>query len=76
MTCTLESIAPKCAAGCVQPTTRRRWAARAVGATLVALVIAFIEVKLIEHGIAADGGLVRVVDSSLASGFAPIAILR
>ena len=26
--------------------------------------------------IAADGGLVRVVDSSLASGFAPIAILR
>ena len=76
MTCTFETIAPKCAAGCVRPTTRRTWVARAAAAMLVALVVAFIEVKLIEHGLAADGGLVRIVDNSLASGLAPIAILR
>ncbi len=84
MTDTLKKIAPKNTAGRSQSPDRSRWVAHAIGAALLALIIAGGEVKLIEQagatgwscGIAGNEGLVRIVDNSLASGFAPIANLR
>lgn len=84
MTDTLKKIAPEDSAACAQSPDRRRWAAHAIGAALLALIVAGGEVKLIEQagatgwscGIAGNEGLVRIVDNSLASGFAPIANLR
>ena len=84
MTGPLEKLAANEGVGCALPATRRRWATRALGAALLVLSVAFGEVKLIEQasaagascGVGAQDGLVRIVDSSLASGFAPLAILR
>lgn len=83
MTHKLEKIAANESTACVAPAPRR-WAAHALGAALLVLIVAFGEVKLIEQasaagascGIGTQDGLVRIVDSSLASGFAPLAILR
>jgi hypothetical protein len=73
---------PNSAAGCPPPPGRRRLAARALVAALLVLIVAFGEVKLIEratapeaNGTGARDGLVHIVDTSLASGLAPIAIL-
>jgi hypothetical protein len=71
-------------AGCAQPPGRRHWAAHALGVVLLALIVAGGEVKLIEQAAAtgsscdtaAHDGLVRIVDNSLVSGFAPIANLH
>jgi hypothetical protein len=79
-----DTIAAKCAASCAPPVSWRRWAARAVFAVLVALAVAAVEANLIEKAAATDSNcgstavcaLVRVVDSSLSSGFAPLAIPR
>ncbi len=79
-----EKIVSNDAAGCAQPLRRGRLWAQALGAAMLALIVACGEVELIEHTAAAgancgpdgQGGLVRAVDNSLASGLAPIAILR
>jgi hypothetical protein len=84
MTDHFEKIVSKHSAGCAQPPRRRGLWAQALGAALLALIVACGEVKLIEQTAAAgaacgpggQGGLVRVVDNSLASGLAPIANLR
>lgn len=84
MTNRCDTIAAKRAASCSPPVSWRRWAARAVFAVLVALAVAAIEAKLIEKAAATGSNcgsttvcaLVRVVDSSLTSGFAPLAIPR
>lgn len=81
MTDRFEKIASKHSAGCAQPPRGRRLWAQALGAALLALIVACGELKLIEQTAAAgaaggQGGLVRVVDNSLASGLAPIANLR
>ena len=81
MTDTLERIPPSRATGCPPP-GRGRLAARALAAAMLVLVVAFGEVKLIDAaaatncGTGARAGVVHIVDSSLASGLAPIAILR
>jgi len=62
----------------------RRGATRVLGAALLVLFVSCGEVKLIEQASATGASctsgvqndLVRIVDSSLSSGFAPIAILR
>ena len=79
-----EKIASQDGAGCARPLHRRRLWAQALGAALLALMVAGGEVELIKHAAVAgascgpggQGGLVRIVDNSLASGLAPIAILR
>jgi hypothetical protein len=84
MTDHFEKIVSKGAPACAQPLRRRRLWAQALGAALLALIVACGEVELIEHtamagascGPGGQGGLLRVVDNSLASGLAPIAILR
>jgi hypothetical protein len=82
MSDTQKKIQPSGAAGCPPPPGRRRLAARALVAALLVLIVAFGEVKLIEratapeaNGTGARDGLVHIVDTSLASGLAPIAIL-
>jgi hypothetical protein len=81
MTDTLERIPPSRAPGCPPPPGRGRVAARALGVATLVLIVAFGEVKLIDAaaetncGTGAREGLVHIVDSSLASGLAPIAIL-
>ena len=82
MTDTQKKTQPNSAAGCPPPPGRRRLAARALVAALLVLIVAFGEVKLIEratapeaNGTGARDGLVHIVDTSLASGLAPIAIL-
>jgi len=79
-----ETIVSKGAACCAHPPRRRGLWAQALGAAMLALIVACGEVALIKHTAVADasggpGGqddLVRAVDNSLASGLAPIAILR
>jgi len=79
-----EKIVAKDGAGCAQPLRTRRLWVQALGAALLALIVACGEVELIKHTAAAgascgpggQGCLVRAVDNSLASGLAPIAILR
>ena len=83
MTNSVEPIVSKLAARCTPSPARGGWAARAFGAALLVLLVAGGEVKLIEQaaapsncGVNAPDSLVRIVDIGLASGFAPIAILR
>jgi hypothetical protein len=84
MTNSVEPIVSKLAARCTPSPARGGWAAHAFGAALLVLLVAGGEVKLIEQaaaapwncGVNAPDGLVRIVDIGLASGFAPIAILR
>ncbi|MEP6996840.1 MAG: hypothetical protein ABI900_04280 [Betaproteobacteria bacterium] len=84
MTDRCNTLDAKCNAVCPPPASGRRWAARVVFALVVALAVAVIEAKLIEQ-VAATGAdcgagaacrVIRIVDNSLASGFAPIANLR
>ena len=83
MTDTMKRISTQEARACPAPAGRRR-AARLLGAALLVLFVSCGEVKLIEQasatgancGSGVQGDLMRIVDSSLASGFAPIAILR
>jgi hypothetical protein len=57
---------------------------RAIAALLIALAVTVVEIRLIEQvsatGATCDAGaacrVIRIVDSSLASGFAPIANVR
>ncbi|MEO8565249.1 MAG: hypothetical protein ABI541_02615, partial [Betaproteobacteria bacterium] len=71
------------AAGCPPPAGRGRLLARALAAALLVLVVACGEVMLIKQAVSsgttgasgARDGIVRIVDDSLASGLAPIAIL-
>ena len=84
MTDHFAKIVSKDAAGCAQPLRGRGLWAQALGAALLALIVACGEVELIQQTAAAgascgpggQGGILRVVDNSLASGLAPIAILR
>ena len=78
-----EKIKPSHTAGCPPPPGRGRLLGRALAAALLVLVVACGEVLLIRQAISsgttgASGtrdGIVRIVDNSLASGLAPIAIL-
>jgi hypothetical protein len=82
MTDTNERVAPSYAAGCPPPPGRGRVLARALAAALLLLIVACVEVMLIKQagsagttGANGTDGIVRIVDNSLASGLAPIAIL-
>jgi hypothetical protein len=83
MTDTNERVAPSRAAGCPPPPGRGRLIGRALAAALLVLVVACGEIMLIKQAVSsgttgANGtrdGIVRIVDNSLASGLAPIAIL-
>jgi len=83
MTDTNEKVTPDRAAGCPPPAGRGRLLARALAAAALVLVVACGEVMLIKQAVSAGtsgasstrDGIVRVVDNSLASGLAPIAIL-
>jgi len=80
---TLEKIPPSRGAGCPPPPGRGRLAVRALAVALLVLLVARGEVVLIKKAVSsgssgasgARDGIVRIVDSSLASGLAPIAIL-
>ena len=83
MTDTNEKVIPGQAAGCPPPPGRSRLLGRALAAALLVLVVACGEIMLIKQAVSsgttgASGtrdGIVRIVDNSLASGLAPIAIL-
>lgn len=83
MSATTENVIPNRAAGCPPPAGRGRLLARALAAALLLLVVACVEVMLIKQAVSAGtssasgtrDGIVRIVDNSLASGLAPIAIL-
>lgn len=83
MTAMSEKITPIHAAGCAPSPGPGRLLARALVAALLLLVVACIEVMLIKQAVSigtsgasgARDGIVRIVDNSLASGLAPIAIL-
>jgi len=78
-----EKVTPNPAAGCPPPAGRGRLLARALAVALLVLVVACVEVMLIKQAVSAGtsnasgarDGIVRIVDNSLASGLAPIAIL-
>ena len=78
-----ENLIPNCAAGCPPPVGPGRLLARALAAALLVLVVACVEVMLIKQAVSsgtagasgARDGIVRIVDNSLTSGLAPIAIL-
>ena len=78
-----ENLMPNCAAGCPPPAGPRLLLARALAAALLVLVVACVEVMLIKQAVSsgtagasgARDGIVRIVDNSLTSGLAPIAIL-
>jgi hypothetical protein len=80
---TLEKIPPSRGAGCPPPPGQGRLAVRALAVALLVLLVARGEVVLIKKAVSsgpigASGtrdGIVRIVDNSLASGLAPIAIL-
>jgi hypothetical protein len=80
---TLEKIPPSRATGCPPPPGRGRLAARALAAALLVLLVVGGEVVLIKKAVSSGSsgasgmrdGIVRIVDNSLASGLAPIAIL-
>jgi ferric-dicitrate binding protein FerR (iron transport regulator) len=83
MTDTNERVTPKHAAGCSPPVRRGRLLGRALAAALLVLVVACVEVMLIKQAVSAGTSsasgtrdrIVRIVDHSLVSGLAPIAIL-
>lgn len=83
MSATNENVMPNRVAGCPPPAGRGRLLARALGAAILVLLVACVEVMLIKQAVSsgttgASGtrdGIVRIVDNSLASGLAPIAIL-
>lgn len=83
MSATNQNVIANRAAGCPRPVGRGRLLARALAAALLVLVVACIEVTLIKQAVSAGmsgasgtrDGIVRIVDNSLASGLAPIAIL-
>jgi hypothetical protein len=83
MTDTNQRAIPSHAVGCPPPPGRGRLLARVLAAALLVLVVACVEVMLIKQAVSAGAtgangthdGIVRIVDSSLASGLAPIAIL-
>jgi hypothetical protein len=78
-----QNVMPSRAAGCPSPVGRGRLFARALAAVLLVLAVACIEVMLIKQAVSvgtsgasgARDGIVRIVDNSLATGLAPIAIL-
>jgi hypothetical protein len=78
-----QKVTPDRAAGCPPPPRRGRVIGRALVAALLVLVVACGEIMLIKQAVSsgttgANGtrdGIVRIVDNSLASGLAPIAIL-
>ncbi len=80
---TSEKIPPSRCTGCPPPPGRGHLAARSLAAALLVLLVASVEVVLIKTAVSsgtsgASGtrdGIVRIVDNSLASGLAPIAIL-
>jgi hypothetical protein len=80
---TLEKIPPRRGTGCPPPPGRGRLAARALAWVLLVLLVACGEVVLIKQAVSSGSsgasstrdGIVRIVDNSLASGLAPIAIL-
>jgi hypothetical protein len=82
MTGTLEKTPSNRAAGCPPPPGRRLVAARALAVALLVLIVAFGEVKLIEQAAASEANrgtgarneLLHIVNSSLVSGLAPIAL--
>jgi hypothetical protein len=83
MSTTNENVMPGRPAGCPSPVGRGQLFARALAAVLLVLAVACIEVMLIKQAVSvgtsgasgARDGIVRIVDNSLASGLAPIAIL-
>ena len=83
MNATHEKVAPNYAVGCPPPAGRGRLLARAFAVALLVLVVACVEIMLIKQAVSAGtsnasgtrDGIVRIVDNSLASGLAPIAIL-
>ena len=83
MNATSERVTPNDAAGCPPPAGASRLLGRALAAAVLVLVVACIEVMLIKQAVSAGtsnasgtrDGIVRIVDNSLASGLAPIAIL-
>jgi hypothetical protein len=76
-------VTPSRAAGCPPPPGRGRLLARVLAAAALMLVVACVEVMLIRQAVSSGttganstrDGIVRIVDNSLASGLAPIAIL-
>ena len=83
MSCAEHAAAMKNRPQRCPPLSRRRLIARVIAATLAGLAIAAVEATLIEQAASTGtdcGGpkcaLVRVIDSGLASGFAPLANLR
>jgi hypothetical protein len=83
MTDTNENVTPSHAAGCPPPPGRGRLLGRALAAALLVVVVACGEIMLIKQAVSsgttgASGTgdkIVSIVDNSLASGLAPIAIL-
>ena len=83
MSTTFEKISSNGAKGCPPPPGLGRLTARALAAALLVLLVASGEVVLIKQAVSsgttgASGTrdrIVRIVDNSLASGLAPIAIL-
>jgi len=83
MTDTNEKVTPSRTAGCPPPPGRGRLLGRALAVALLVVVVACGEIMLIKQAVSsgttgASGtrdGIVRIVDNSLASGLAPIAIL-
>ena len=83
MTDTTEKVTPDRAAGCPPPPRPGRLIGRALAVALLVLVVACGEIMLIKQAVSSDttgasatrDGIVHIVDNSLASGLAPIAIL-
>jgi hypothetical protein len=83
MSTTIENAMPNRGRGCPPPVGRGRLLARVLAAVLLVLAVACIEVMLIKQAVSvgtsgasgARDGIVRIVDNSLATGLAPIAIL-
>jgi hypothetical protein len=83
MTDTNEKVTSSHAAGCPPRPGRGRLLGRALAVALLAVVVACGEIMLIKQAVSSDttaasgtgDKIVRIVDNSLASGLAPIAIL-
>jgi hypothetical protein len=83
MSTTNQNVIANRAAGCPPPLGPGRLLARTVAAALLVLAVTCVEVMLIKQAVSSGtgsvsgtrDGIVRIVDNSLASGLAPIAIL-